>query len=52
MKEGCNKAPVDFLISNLPKDALTKNKKETETRVNPQEDKSLEDLGESLNFDR
>ena len=52
MKEGCNKAPVDFLISNLPKDALTKHKKETETRVNPQEDKSLEDLGESLNFDR
>ena len=52
MKEGCNKASVDFLISNLPKDALAKHKKGTETRVNPQEDKSLEDLGESLNFDR
>ena len=52
MKEGCNKAAVDFLISDLLKYALTKHKKGTETSVNPEEDQSVEDHDESLNFDR
>ena len=52
MKEGYNNAAVDFLISDLLKHALTKNKKETETSVNPEEDQSVEDHEESLNFDR
>ena len=52
MKEGCNKTAVDFLISNLLKRALTKHKKGTETSVNPEEHKSIEDHDESLNFDR
>ena len=51
MKEGCNKAAVDFLISDLLKRALTKHKKGTETSVNPEEDQNVEDHGESLNFD-
>ena len=52
MKEGCNKAAVDFLISDLLKHALTKHKKGTETSVNPEEDQGVEDHDESLNFDR
>ena len=52
MKEGCNKAAVNFLISNLLKRALTKHKKGTETSVNPEEDQGVEDHDESLNFDR
>ena len=48
MKEGCNKAAVDFLISNLLKRAFTKHKKGTETSVNPAEDQSVEDHDESL----
>ena len=52
MKEGCNKAAVDFLISDLLKHALTKHKKGTETSVNPEEDQSVEDHDKSLNFDR
>ena len=50
MKEGCNKAAVDFLMNNLLKHALTRHKKGTETRVNPEEDQSFEDHDES--FDR
>ena len=52
MTEGCNKAAVRFLISDLLKIALTKHKKGTETSVNPEEDQSVEDHDESLNFDR
>ena len=52
MKEGYNNAAVHFLISDLLKHALTKNKKGTETSVNPEEDQSVEDHEESLNFDR
>ena len=53
MKEGCNKAAVDFLISDLLKRALTKHKKGTETSVNPEEDQDgVEDHDESLNFAR
>ena len=52
MTEGCNKAAVRFLISDLLKTALTKHKKGTETSVNPEEDQSVEDHDESLNFDR
>ena len=52
MKEACNKAAVDFLISDLLKHAVTKHKKGTETSVNPEEDQSVEDHDESLNFDR
>ena len=52
MKESCNKAAVDFLISNLLKRTLTKHKKGTETTFNPEEDQSVEDHDESLNFDR
>ena len=52
MKEGCTEAAVDFLISDLPKRALTKHKMETETSVNPEEDQGVEDHDESLNFDR
>ena len=52
MKEGCNKAAVDFLISDLLKRAATKHKKGTEMNVNPEEDQSVEDHDESLNFDR
>ena len=52
MKEGCNEAAADFLISDLLKHALTKHKKGTETSVNPEEDQSVEDHDESLNFDR
>ena len=52
MKEGCTEAAVDFLISDLPKRALTKHKKETETSVNPEEDQGVEDHDESLNFER
>ena len=51
MKEGYNNAAVHFLISDLLKHALTKNKKGTETSVNPEEDQSVEDHEESLNFD-
>ena len=51
MKEGYTEAAVDFLISDLPKRALTKHKKETETSVNPEEDQGFEDHDESLNFD-
>ena len=47
MKEGCNKAAVDFLISDLLKIALTKHKKGTETSVNPEENQSVEDNDES-----
>ena len=47
-----NKAAVRFLISDVLKRGLTKHKKETETRVNPEEDQSIEDHDESLNFDR
>ena len=52
MKEGCNKVAVHFLISDLLKRALTKHKRGTETSVNPEEDQSVEDHDESLNFDR
>ena len=52
MKEGCTKAAVAFLISDLLKRALTKHKKGTETSVNPEEDQGVEDHDESLNFDR
>ena len=53
MKEGCTKAAVNFLISDLLKRALTKHKKGTEMSVNPEEDQDgVEDHGESLNFDR
>ena len=52
MKEGCTKAAIDFLISDLLKRALTKHKKGTETSVNPEEDQSVEDHDESLNIDR
>ena len=52
MKEGCTKATVDFLISDLLKRALTKHKKGTETSVNSEEDQGVEDHGESLNFNR
>ena len=52
MKEGCNRAAVNFLTSDLLKHALTKHKKGTETRVNSEEDQSVEDHDESLNFDR
>ena len=52
MTEGCNKAAVRFLISDLLKIALTKHKKGTETSVNPEEDQSVEDHDESLNVDR
>ena len=47
-----NKAAADFLISDLLKHALAKHKKRTETSVNPEEDQSVEDQDESLNFDR
>ena len=46
MKEGRDKAAVDLL-----KRTLTKHKKGTETSVNPEEDQSVEDHDESLNFD-
>ena len=52
MKEGCNKAAIDFLISDLLKDAFTKHKKETETSVNLEEDQSIEDHEKYSNFDR
>ena len=53
MKEGCNKAAVDFLIIDLLKRAVTKHKKGTETSVNPEEDQDgVEDHDESLNFAR
>ena len=52
MKDGCTKAAVYFLISDLLKRALTKHKKGTETSVNPEEDQGVEDHCESLNFDR
>ena len=52
MKEGCTKAAVGFLISDLLKRALTKHKKGTETSVNPEEDQGVEDHDESLNFER
>ena len=52
VKKGCTKAAVDFLISDLLNRALTKHKKGTETNVNPEEDEGVEDLDESLNFDR
>ena len=52
MKEGCTKAAVDFLISDLLKRALTKHKKGTETSVNPEEDQNgIEDHDESFSFD-
>ena len=51
MKEGCTKAAIDFLISDLLKRALTKHKKGTETSINPEEDQGFEDHDESLNFD-
>ena len=41
MKEGYNNAAVDFLISDLLKHALTKNKKGTETSVTPKKIKAL-----------
>ena len=50
MKEGCTKAAVYFLISDLLKRALTKHKKGTKTSINPEEDQSFEDHDESLNF--
>ena len=43
MKEGCTKAAVDFLISDLLKRALAKHKKGRETSVNPEEDQGVED---------
>ena len=52
MKEGCNKAAIDFLISDLLKDAFTKHKKGTETSVNLEEDQSIEDHEKYSNFDR
>ena len=52
MKEGCNKAAVDFLISDLLKHALKKHKKGTETSVHPEENQGVEGHDESLNFDR
>ena len=51
-EESCNEAAVDFLISELLKHALTKHKKGKETSVNPEEDQSVEDHGESLKSDR
>ena len=51
MKEGCTKAAVGFLISDLLKRALTKHKKVTETSVNPEENQGIEDHEESLNFE-
>ena len=50
MKEGCTKAAVDFLISDLLKRALTKHKKGTETSVNPEQDQGFKDHDESLNL--
>ena len=47
MKAGWNKAAVDFLISDLLKNALTKHKKGTETSVNPEEDQRVEDHDKS-----
>ena len=47
MKEGCTKAAVDFLASDLLKRALTKHKKGTETSVQPEEDQGAEDHDES-----
>ena len=52
MKEGCTKATVNFLKSDLLKRALTKHKKGTETSVNPEEDQDVEDHDEYLNFGR
>ena len=52
MKEGCTKAAVNFLISNLLKHVLTKHKKGTETSVNPEEEQGVDDHDESLNFGR
>ena len=52
MKEGCTKAAVDFLISDLLERALTKHKKGTETSVKPEEDQGAEDHDESWYFDR
>ena len=51
MKEGCTKAAVDFLITDLLKHALTKHRKGTETSVNPEEDQGVEDHDDSLNFE-
>ena len=52
MQEGCNKAAVDFLASDLLKRALTKHKKGTETSVNPEEGQDgIEDHDESFSFD-
>ena len=51
MKEGCTKAAVNFLISDLLKRALTKHRKGTETSVNPEEDQGVEDHDDSLNFE-
>ena len=45
MKEGCTKAAVDFLISDLLKRAVTKHKG-TKTSVNPEEDQGVEDHDE------
>ena len=45
MKEGCTKATVDFLISDLLKRAVTKYKG-TKTSVNPEEDQGVEDHDE------
>ena len=52
MKEGCYKAAIDFLISDLLKDGFTKHKKGTETSVNLEEDQSIEDHEKYSNFDR
>ena len=52
MKEGCNKAAVDFLMNDLLKRALTRHKQGTETSVSSEEDQSVEDHDESLNIDR
>ena len=45
VKEGCTKAAVDFLISDLLKRAVTKHKG-TKTSVNPEEDQGVEDHDE------
>ena len=51
MKEGCTKAAVNFLISDLLKRGLTKHKKRgTESTFNLEEDPGVDDYDESVKF--